>query len=249
MPTTPNRGWTYPAESQNPYFTTIEGLFLAQDTDVQSLVTGKIGNSLVDAKGDLITATADNTPARLAVGSNGRVLTGDSGASSGVAWDWQPWRWAQTTALVINTTTFTGTASADVPAGMLNVAGARLLMEAWGELNVPSSATTLFAAFLAGGSYCGGSSTWAVPVVTATHASWSIRAEVMLDTSLTVVPGSSHAHFGPGASFQAVANQPSYTITLTSTVPLGIQFQWGASGNTLLVMGVTYTVSRPSTWS
>lgn len=45
-----------------------------------------IAKSLVDAKGDLIAATADNTVARVAVGSNGKVLTADSTASAGVSW-------------------------------------------------------------------------------------------------------------------------------------------------------------------
>jgi hypothetical protein len=48
---------------------------------------GAIANALVDAKGDLITATANDTPARLAVGStNGHVLTVDSSTSTGLAW-------------------------------------------------------------------------------------------------------------------------------------------------------------------
>jgi hypothetical protein len=51
------------------------------------LADGAIAKSLVDAKGDLIVATADNTPARLAVGTtNGHVLTVDSTASTGVKW-------------------------------------------------------------------------------------------------------------------------------------------------------------------
>ena len=42
--------------------------------------------TLLDAKGDLIVASAADTAARLAVGTNGHVLTADSAASSGVKW-------------------------------------------------------------------------------------------------------------------------------------------------------------------
>jgi hypothetical protein len=45
-----------------------------------------IQNTIVDAKGDLIGATASDTPARLAVGTNGQVLTADSTAATGLAW-------------------------------------------------------------------------------------------------------------------------------------------------------------------
>ncbi len=43
-----------------------------------------IQNTIVDAKGDLITATAADTPARLAVGSNGETLVADSSTSTGL---------------------------------------------------------------------------------------------------------------------------------------------------------------------
>ena len=43
-----------------------------------------IQNSIVDAKGDLIAATANDTPARLAVGNNGETLVADSSTSTGL---------------------------------------------------------------------------------------------------------------------------------------------------------------------
>jgi len=45
-----------------------------------------IQNSIVDAKGDLISATANDTPARLAVGANDTMLVGDSTAATGLAY-------------------------------------------------------------------------------------------------------------------------------------------------------------------
>ncbi len=54
--------------------------------DGGSLLTDLIAKSLVTTKGDIIAATAANTPARLGVGSNGDVLTADSGEATGVKW-------------------------------------------------------------------------------------------------------------------------------------------------------------------
>ena len=48
--------------------------------------TGAIPASLIDAKGDVIVGTAADTAARLAVGSDGQVLTADSAETSGVKW-------------------------------------------------------------------------------------------------------------------------------------------------------------------
>jgi hypothetical protein len=47
---------------------------------------GGIQPTIVDAKGDIIAATAADTPARLAVGANDTVLTADSSTATGLKW-------------------------------------------------------------------------------------------------------------------------------------------------------------------
>ena len=66
---------------------------LATDAEVSSAVAPKantadvIANSLVDAKGDIVAASADNTPARVPVGSNNQILIANSSATAGIAWE------------------------------------------------------------------------------------------------------------------------------------------------------------------
>jgi hypothetical protein len=48
--------------------------------------TNAIQNAIVDAKGDLIGATAADTPSRLAVGTDGQILTADSTEATGLKW-------------------------------------------------------------------------------------------------------------------------------------------------------------------
>jgi len=45
-----------------------------------------ITKSIIDAKGDLIVGTANDTPARLPIGTNGQYLVANSAATEGVAW-------------------------------------------------------------------------------------------------------------------------------------------------------------------
>ncbi len=49
-------------------------------------IEGGIQPTIVDAKGDIIAATAADTPARLAVGANDTVLTADSSTATGLKW-------------------------------------------------------------------------------------------------------------------------------------------------------------------
>ncbi len=56
-------------------------------------VEGGIQPTIFDAKGDLLTATANDTPARLAVGANNTVLIADSAEATGLKWGggWTTW--------------------------------------------------------------------------------------------------------------------------------------------------------------
>jgi hypothetical protein len=67
-------------------------------------VEGGIQPTIVDAKGDLITATAADTPARLAVGANDTVLIADSTTATGLKWGTA----AAGGMTLISTTTLTG---------------------------------------------------------------------------------------------------------------------------------------------
>ena len=67
-----------------------------KDTDAVEVYNGSawvasddpnaIQNTIVDAKGDLIAASASDTPARLAVGTNGQYLSADSSTATGLKW-------------------------------------------------------------------------------------------------------------------------------------------------------------------
>jgi len=51
-----------------------------------SISGGGIPATILDAKGDIIAATAADTASRLAVGTNGHVLTADSAEATGLKW-------------------------------------------------------------------------------------------------------------------------------------------------------------------
>jgi hypothetical protein len=136
--TTPNFGWSVPTSTDlvKDGATAIELLGDSIDTSLVDLKGGTTGqvlsktsgtdmdftwvttddvnaiqNAIVDAKGDLIAASADDTPARLAVGTNGQVLTADSGETTGLKWATP----ASGGLVLISTTPFTSVAAQSIP--------------------------------------------------------------------------------------------------------------------------------------
>ena len=106
--TTPNFGWAVPTSTDlvKDGAVAIETLGDSIDASLLDLKGGTTGQVLakasgtdmdfswvaidplviLDAKGDLITATAADTPARLAVGTNGQTLVADSSTATGLKW-------------------------------------------------------------------------------------------------------------------------------------------------------------------
>jgi hypothetical protein len=82
MATSPIYGWLEPDNTDlvKNGALAIRTLGNAIDTTMATMTP----KSLVDAKGDLIAASANDTPARLAVGANGETLVADSSTSTGL---------------------------------------------------------------------------------------------------------------------------------------------------------------------
>jgi hypothetical protein len=88
MATTTNYSWTTPDDTAlvKDGAAAIRSLGTAIDTTVFTNAGAAVAKATVDAKGDLIAGTADNTVARLAVGANGTTLVANSATATGLEW-------------------------------------------------------------------------------------------------------------------------------------------------------------------
>jgi len=88
MANTTNYSWETPDDTDlvKDGAAAIRTLGTAIDTTVFNNASAAIVKTIVDAKGDIIAATAADTVARLAVGANDTVLTADSTTATGLKW-------------------------------------------------------------------------------------------------------------------------------------------------------------------
>lgn len=176
--------------------------------------------TLLDAKGDLVTATADNTPAKLVVGSDGQTLVADSTDPKGIKWG--------------NTPLSSGNFNNGKTTQLNNVASGTVQNIAHGLGKAPAS-VDIFATTVAVGvafSYSNGS--WK----TGTQNSAGIYINVNAGTGFTISNGSTiYLVDGIGGTIAAAVTVDATNIILTWTKVAGgagtganIEIQWKVAG-------------------
>jgi len=132
-----------------PYSPTtwVEGVTKLGPTRMNAIEQGiaaAIPADIVDAKGDLIVATAADTVTRRAVGADGRVLKADSGQADGV-------NWLDLATVAVMLATYD--AKGDLVVGTADNAASRLAIGVPGQILVPDSAQATGMKWADGGDY------------------------------------------------------------------------------------------------
>lgn len=135
MATSPIFGWEEPDDTDlvKDGAAAIRTLGNAIDTTMGTMVA----KTIVDAKGDLIAATASDTVARLAVGSNGQALIADSTTATGLKWD-NP---SSGSVTLLTTTSLSGSSSTTVSS--INQTYRDLIVEVLGAQSGTAGAITM----------------------------------------------------------------------------------------------------------
>jgi hypothetical protein len=200
-----------------------------------------IAPTIVDAKGDLIGATAADTPARLAVGTNGQVLTADSTAATGLKWAAAPSTLSGLTLLNTGGTALTGAATITVSGisgksrimvvvdgasttGATPVYDIRFNGDSAGnygmaglELNAPSSITSGFNLSRTGFLVAVGSNTAADTITTISHFLGTGGAGYVQGTSTGRITGSGGAITAYNGWYNASAAVTSVSLVASNS--------------------------------
>jgi hypothetical protein len=211
MATTTNFGWSTPDDSANVKdgAAAIRSLGTAVDTTVATMVP----KTIVDAKGDIIAATAADTVDRLAVGANNTVLTADSSAATGL-------KWAAPAGGSLQEQRFTTSGTFTVPTGVTKV-WATVVGAGGGGGNRQGQSAIVF------GGFAGAYITEQVTVTPGESITVTVGTGVISGTGGNSSFGSLTAS-GGGAG--AVANIPDYQFLLGGQTGYGVSGGIGAGG-------------------
>jgi hypothetical protein len=210
MPTTTNYGWTTPADTDlvKDGAAAIRTLGTAIDTTVFNNANAAIAKTIVDAKGDIIAATASDTVARLAVGSNEQRLVADSAQTSGLKY-------------VADTTNYAIAAKGDLLVGTAADTLAALSVGANGYTLVADSAESV-------------GMRWAAPTGGLTLIEQKTLSAVS-SVQFASIPSTYKQLMLVWFGVKHSANGSNFNLRLNNDSTAGIYMhaQWGQTGNTV----------------
>jgi hypothetical protein len=193
---------------------------------VSPAAIGAVAASLVDAKGDLLAATANDTVARVGVGSDGQVLTADAAQAAGVKWAPAPGGtpaaerkralWLPTGAIdqTIPRAAALGNSLAGGASGVMRLVGGDLVLPA----GVPINTVTVMAGgtAAAGATHC-----WFCLV---RQSDLAVLAKTVDDTTATPVPASTPKSLSLASTFTPGADTSAYIgiVVVATTLPTWI---------------------------
>jgi hypothetical protein len=178
--------------------------------------------SLVDAKGDLLAGTADNTAGRLAVGTNGQVLIADSSQSTGLNWaneSGKPGVWTTYTPILSQTVTVSTSTTTGryVRFGSLVIVRVRLIASSSGTaggiitVSLPITASPAYSVFGISGS--------GIIFKAATNVQHHVALHNAASTVAFVSDISGGGNFGQQSSFQLVSGDYVSFTTMYEVAP------------------------------
>jgi hypothetical protein len=220
----------------------------AVDTQMLTNANAAIAKTIVDAKGDLISATAADTPARLAVGANNTVLTADSSTATGL-------KWATPTAvsgltLISATTIGTSVSSVTVSSAFSSTYDNYFITvnggTSTGNGNILIQLGSTTSGYLVAGNYMSYTSNTINGFATASNANWYAGKhsadDLMLETILhnpnlaKVTTFTARAAGNNGAS-GGITNYQGYLGNTTQYTAFTLIFDSACTGGTIRVYG------------
>ena len=221
-------------------------------------VTSAIQATIIDAKGDLIVGSAADTAARLAVGTDGYILTASSTATNGITWSAAPAGYlaptigttvitsgttiSTVTAVTLDNATLTGTLTAGGGAGtagyLLTTTGSGVEWAA-APVSLPSQTGNDGKVLVTNGTTASWSG--AVPVAQTTEPTTLIDGLVWIDTDGTVV-GQNQTRWSKvmSAGVTTISGADDNSLTLSYTIGYEQVYRNG----TLLSRGNDYTATN-----
>jgi hypothetical protein len=193
--------------------------------------------SIVDAKGDLIAATANDTPARLAVGANGETLVADSSTSTGL-------RYQGSMAAGKNFLINGGFDIWQRGTSFSNPAGAAYTADRWNNNNLVQNTQTVSqqtTGVPAGSQYC-------LRTAYGAASSYSNKAQIIETNNTKMLQGKTVTFTVKVRRNASFTGNLDMQVSKASGTDIGLAGSWSAIGTTTITNAQLPTATTSADW-